>query len=103
MRTSGLVVGARLPSRVGPPARTSLRRAPPTRHLPFAATCNLAVTRDCFFDVEGFDKSLPPYGFEDVDFCWRRAERGYLLEYAHDAAITFTVSNKVRAVGKEYS
>lgn len=74
----------------------------PTRHLPFAATCNLAVTRDCFFDLGGFDESLPPYGFEDVDFCWRAQEAGYPLSYAHEAAITFTVSNKVRAVRKEY-
>lgn len=73
-----------------------------TLHLPFAATCNLAVTRDCFFAVGGFDESLPPYGFEDVDFCWRAQEAGYPLDYAHDAAITFTVSSKVRAVRKEY-
>lgn len=73
-----------------------------TAYLPFAATCNLAVSRECFFDVGGFDESLPPYGFEDVDFCWRAQLAGYPLTYAPDATITFTVSNKLRAVRKEY-
>lgn len=104
VRTSGLVGGRK--DAVTESGRPRPDVAPagltPTRHLPFAATCNLAVTRDCFFDVGGFDESLPPYGFEDVDFCWRAQELGYPLEYAHDAAITFTVSNKVRAVRKEY-
>ena len=73
-----------------------------TAYLPFAATCNLAVTRDCFFDLGGFDESLPPYGFEDVDFCWRAQLAGYPLVYADDAAVTFTVTNKLRAVRKEF-
>jgi GT2 family glycosyltransferase len=73
-----------------------------TGYLPFAATCNLAVTRQCMFDVGGFDESLPEYGFEDVDFCWRAQLAGYPLRYAPDAVITFTVSSKVRAVRKEY-
>jgi GT2 family glycosyltransferase len=73
-----------------------------TAYLPFAATCNLAVTRDCFFAVGGFDESLPPYGFEDVDFCWRAQLAGHPLRYAPDAVIRFTVSGKVRAVRKEF-
>lgn len=73
-----------------------------TGYLPFAATCNLAVTRDCLFDIGGFDESLPRYGFEDVDFCWRAQLAGYPLHYAPDAEITFTVSGKLRAVRKEY-
>jgi GT2 family glycosyltransferase len=74
----------------------------PTEYLPFAPTCNLAVTRDCLFAVGGFDESLPRYGFEDVDFCWRAQEAGYPLGYVRDAEITFTVSSKVGQVRKEF-
>ena len=73
-----------------------------TAHLPFAAGCNFATTRDCYFAVGGFDESLPRYGFDDVDFSWRVQDAGYRLQYVEAAAVDFTVSGKLRSVRKEY-
>lgn len=39
----------------------------PTAYLPFAPSGNMAISRSCFFALGGFDESLPPYGYEDVD------------------------------------
>lgn len=73
-----------------------------THYLPHAGNCNLAVTRRCFAEIGGYDESLPRYGFEDVDICWRAQERGFPLTYCPAAVIYFSVSPKVTAVGKEF-
>lgn len=73
-----------------------------TDYLPFAQGCNFAVTRDCCYAVGGFDESLPPYGYDDVDFSWRVQEAGYPLHYLDDAVVTFTIPNRRRAVRKEF-
>ena len=74
-----------------------------TGYLPYAPGCNLAVTRDCFFTVGGFDESLPRYGYEDIDFSWRLQQRGFPLDFAPEVMVRFTVSNNLRSVRKEYS
>lgn len=73
-----------------------------TEFLPHAGNCNLAITRRCFADLGGYDESLPRYGFEDVDICWRAQERGYSLTYCPDAIIYFSLSPKIAAVRKEF-
>ncbi len=69
---------------------------------PYSPTCNLAVTRDCFFAVGGFDESLPRYGFEDVDFCWRAQDLGYPLGFLPEAVVRFTVSGQRASVRKVF-
>lgn len=73
-----------------------------TDYLPHAGNCNLAITRSCFVAIGGYDESLPRYGFEDVDLCWRAQEQGFPIHYAGDAILYFSVSTKVAAVRKEY-
>lgn len=73
-----------------------------TSYLPHAGNCNLAVTRRCFAEVGGYDESLPRYGFEDVDICWRAQEAGFPLTYCPEAVIFFSVSPKITAVKKEF-
>ena len=45
----------------------------------YVPACNFLVRRDAFQDIGGFRESL--HVGEDVDFCWRLQDAGYLLEY----------------------
>lgn len=69
---------------------------------PFAPTCNLAVPRSVAIEVGGFDESLPRYGFEDVDFCWRVQRAGYPLRYQPNARITYHLSGRATAARKVF-
>ncbi|MAS96822.1 MAG: glycosyl transferase [Verrucomicrobiales bacterium] len=53
-------------------------------HIP---GCNLAVRRDVFDEVEGFDPEFRTAG-DDVDFCWRVMKAGYDLGF-HPAAFVW--------------
>ena len=46
--------------------------------LPFGLTANLAVRREAFESVHGFDEDLSPE--EDVDLCWRLQQAGYRFD-----------------------
>lgn len=74
----------------------------PTPYLPHAGNCNLAITRGCFEALGGYDESLPRYGFEDVDLCWRAQEAGFTLRYCPEAIVYFSISPKRKAVKKEF-
>lgn len=52
-------------------------------HLP---GCNLAVRRDAFDAIGGFDPQFHTAG-DDVDFCWRLSEAGYALGFAPGAFV----------------
>lgn len=54
-------------------------------HLPHATTTGLAVRRELFEEVGGFDESL--LYLEDTDFCWRLIKRGCELQFVEDAVI----------------
>ena len=73
-----------------------------TTYLPHARNFNLAVPRRFFAMIGGYDESLPRYGFEDVDICWRAQEAGFPLTYCPEAVIFFSVSPKITAVKKEF-
>ena len=62
--------------------------------LPFALTANLAVRREVFEAVHGFDEELA--AGEDVDLCWRLQLAGYRLAVAADAI----VEKRERAAGR---
>lgn len=73
-----------------------------TRYLPHISCCNVAIRRDIYFEVGGFDESLPNYGFEDVDISWRIQEAGYQLTYVPAALIDFTLSPPSKALRKKW-
>lgn len=53
---------------------------------PFAATANLAVRRDVFETVGGFDPALAEAG-QDADWCWRAVRAGWAIAWAPDARV----------------
>ena len=53
--------------------------------LPFGLSANLAVSREVFEAVRGFDEALSPE--EDVDLCWRLQLQGYRFSMAADAIV----------------
>lgn len=73
-----------------------------TPYLPHVGGANFAVSRRAFFVVGGFDESLPPYGFDDVDFSWRVQEAGFPIIYVDDAEVRFTVSDAGASVRKRF-
>lgn len=56
------------------------------RYIPEAPTINLAVTREAFRRVGGFDESFD-YG-SDIDFTWRAIDAGLRIRYLPDAVVT---------------
>jgi GT2 family glycosyltransferase len=52
-------------------------------HLP---GCNLAVTRDAFRQIGGFDPQFHTAG-DDVDFCWRLRDAGFRLGFVPGAFV----------------
>ncbi len=61
--------------------------------LPFGLSANLAVPREVFEAVHGFDEALSPE--EDVDLCWRLQLAGNRFAVATDAV----VERRERAAG----
>ena len=61
--------------------------------LPFGLSANLAVRREVFEAVHGFDEDLSPG--EDVDLCWRLQLAGFRFAVATDAV----VEKRERAAG----
>jgi GT2 family glycosyltransferase len=53
---------------------------------PFAATANLAVRKDVFGSVGGFDPSLAEAG-QDADWCWRAAREGWSIRWTPGARV----------------
>lgn len=68
------------PSRIPVPAATRQ-----LGFLPFGLGANLAVPRDVFERVHGFDEALSPE--EDVDLCWRLQLAGDRFAVANDAIV----------------
>lgn len=73
-----------------------------TNYLPHVPGCNFAITRTAFFEVGGFDESLPPYGCDDLEFSWRVQERGHRIQYVPHAVVTFTITPRTKVVKKEF-
>lgn len=53
---------------------------------PFAATANLAIRREAFDAVGGFDPALADAG-QDADWCWRAARAGWSIAWAPGARV----------------
>jgi GT2 family glycosyltransferase len=64
------------------------------RYVDEAATINLAVSRDVFESVGGFDENLE-YG-SDIDFAWRAIDKGYLIRYEPSAFVAHNWGGSTR-------
>ncbi len=59
-----------------------------------AGAC-LAVRREAWESIGGFDENFYPVWFEDVDFCRRLADRGWKIAYCPDARFIHTGGHSV--------
>ncbi len=50
-------------------------------------SCNLAVHRDAFLRLGGFDEDFLEAGGEDMEFAWRVARSGWRVRFAPDALV----------------
>lgn len=73
-----------------------------TPYLPHVGNCNCAMTRARFFEIGGYDESLPRYGYEDVDISWRHQEAGGVMRFIPEAEIRFTLSEGKSSIRKKY-
>jgi len=58
----------------------------PSRACSMASGAALALRREAFLDVAGFDESYFAY-FEDADLCWRLWLKGYTVRYVPAARV----------------
>ena len=64
--------------------------------------CNCAITRARFFEIGGYDESLPRYGYEDVDISWRHQEADGVMRFIPEAEIRFALSEGKSSIRKKY-
>lgn len=72
----------------GPRRATFLGRSLPCapERVNTGASCNLAIPRNRFVEIGGFDEELPYY-FEDSDLCIRARKAGCRFKYLTDAVV----------------
>lgn len=69
---------------------TAFPDAPRTHpYLPYGGNCSLAFPKNAAIKSGGYDESLPRYGAEDRDICWKLAEHGFPLLYESSAQILY--------------
>jgi N-acetylglucosaminyl-diphospho-decaprenol L-rhamnosyltransferase len=56
----------------------------------------LMVRRDVFTELGGFDERFWPVWYEDVDFCRRARDAGYVIEYSPDAQARHSGAHSVQ-------
>jgi len=61
----------------------------------------LMIRRTVWEELGGFDEQFWPIWFEDVDFCRRAADRGYLLYYVPQAVAKHTGAHSISALTVE--
>jgi N-acetylglucosaminyl-diphospho-decaprenol L-rhamnosyltransferase len=60
-----------------------------------AGAC-LAIKRQAWEDVGGFDESFFPVWFEDVDFCYRLRDKGWKILYSPEAVFTHAGGHSIK-------
>jgi len=61
----------------------------------------LMIRRAVWEELGGFDEGFRPLWFEDVDFCRRAMDRGYLLYYEPGAVAKHTGGHSISKIGVE--
>lgn len=69
--------------------------------VPYAITASLAVTREAFDSVNGFDETFPGAGGEDRDFCFRLSRAGYRIGEAPNAILIYNTRSTYRSLLKQ--
>ena len=64
--------------------------------FPFAATCNLGVTREAAQSVDGFDEAF--LTGQDLDFCLRLWDAGHEMVHRSDAVVQYRYRPSLRAL-----
>ncbi|MGX9670742.1 glycosyltransferase family 2 protein [Mycobacterium sp. HM-7] len=67
----------------------------------FANGTNCGFTREVFCQVHGFDESFKG-GADEVDFFWRVAEAGFMLEFVPDAVVSKVQRTELKAAFRQY-
>jgi glycosyltransferase involved in cell wall biosynthesis len=67
----------------------------------FANGTNCGFTRELFLRVHGFDESFKG-GADEVDFFWRVAEAGFMLEFVPDAVVSKVQRTDLKAAFSQY-
>lgn len=60
--------------------------------------CNFAARRDSYFEIGGFDESLPPYGCDDVEFSIRANKAGLRVGRSDDMVVHFRRTTGTREI-----
>jgi GT2 family glycosyltransferase len=68
-------------------------------HLPFGASCALAMRRQVLDKLGGFDESLR--SGEDIDLCWRAQYEGYTFGFAPRALLHYRLRTQARMLFKQ--
>jgi len=61
----------------------------------------LMIRRDVWEDLGGFDEGFRPLWFEDVDYCRRAMDRGYILYYEPGAVALHTGGHSISKIAVE--
>jgi glycosyltransferase involved in cell wall biosynthesis len=67
--------------------------------LPFAVSCNFAISRQAFEAAEGFSEAFPRS--QDVDFSWRLQLRGYTIHDAPEAVMHYRYRRTLRSIWQQ--
>lgn len=68
--------------------------------LPWAPTCNLAVKREIFLGLGGFDTRWKNAAY-DVDLCWRLVLCGFVIGYAPKAEVRHLRRSSLRGLVRQ--
>lgn len=68
-------------------------------YLPFASSSGLAMHKDTFGALGGFDSSL--VNGEDIDLCWRAQLDGRKIVFAGDAVLHYRLRNDAAEVARQ--
>ena len=79
-----------------PTAPVILKAGPVAEGHQLAASGNLALMAQDYWRIGGFDESLPPYGWEDVDFSLRAIEAGLEIRHVPEMTVYYRRSDSLR-------
>lgn len=95
---AGGAILARTPEGLRPALGGGLAATP---YLPHVGSGNCAIARDTFWELGGFDESLPRYGFEDVELSWRHQEAGHPVILVPEARLVVSGDTAVSSLRKK--
>jgi cellulose synthase/poly-beta-1,6-N-acetylglucosamine synthase-like glycosyltransferase len=68
--------------------------------VPYLVSANMAITREAFDGVDGFDESLTRC--EDVAISWQLIERGHAPAFVADAIVDYRVRGSIRTMLRQH-